>query len=271
MRSEPETTAARLELLNEYFARELLGQGGMVCASRDECRRSALFTKNAAPRAGVAFAEAQLPHVGQHFDLVEGETALRILIVGMEMGEAEEWISIERRRQQIMASAAKPMMARNPHMQGVTSALRLGLGRPIGADRLGELLDLDEPTHIFDACATSNVRLCSAHGDGRKSHGTRFMSDRCLRHLAHTIEILEPTLIIAQGEVGTAINAVVEHREDAGAHLSRIIVRGVPTLLVRFTHPSAWGKDGWSGLNRAYLRNVVVPVMTAARSAIHQT
>lgn len=266
-RSEPSTTSARIHSLNDYFSRKVLADGEMICDSASDCKRSALFTNRGTRRPDVSYAEAQLPHVGQHFDLFEGDVPIRILIVGMEMGEGDGYISITRRRQQIMDSAAKSMTQRNPHMQGVTNALRLALGRPVGADRLGEILNLDGPVHIFDTCATTNMRLCSAYSAGRKSHGTTLMTKRCLSHLAATIEILEPTLVITQGQVGKAIWPIVDRREDIGDHLSRVVVRDVHTLLARFTHPSAWGKDRWGGLNHPYLRETVEPVLAAARDA----
>ncbi|WP_224401830.1 hypothetical protein [Pseudonocardia sp. ICBG1034] len=266
-RSEPSTTSARISRLNDYFSRKVLADGEMICGNASECKRSALSTNRGTKRPGVSYAQAQLPHVGQHFDLFEDDVPIRTLVIGMEMGEGDEYVSITQRRQQIMKSAARSMTQRNPHMQGVTNALRLTLGRPVGGDRAGEILDLDGPVHVFDTCATTNLRLCSAYSAGRKSHGTDLMTKRCLRHLAATIEILEPTLVIAQGQVGKAIWPIVDDREDAGDHLSRVVVRGVSTLLARFTHPSAWGKHRWGGLDHPYLQETVEPVLVAARFA----
>jgi hypothetical protein len=49
------------------------------------------------------------------------------------------------------------------------NALRAAVGRTPAADRAGELLDLagrDDPVHLFDAYAMTNLRLCSAFRAG---------------------------------------------------------------------------------------------------------
>ena len=99
-------------------------------------------------RPNTAFAGGQLSHVGAHYDLTEDGRALRILVVAMETGRADEKVSMLRRRAQLSASADLPMGARNPHMQGVMNALRVAVGRVPGADREGELLDLAASSYL---------------------------------------------------------------------------------------------------------------------------
>lgn len=201
----------------------------------------------------------------EHYDLVENGRPLHILIVGMEMGTDEERVSLERRTEQIQVSVGLTLNRRNPHMRGVTHALRLILGRAPGTDRIGELLDLDPPTHVFNACATTNVRLCSAYADNRKSKGTPLMTRRCLRHLAETIRILEPTVVVTQS-TRIDLSPVVERREKLRPHLSRVDVRGTRTLLAEFSHPTAQGDLRWGGLTTVpYLYETVVPVLQDAR------
>ena len=272
-RNDPEKTQNRVERLGEYFGREVLSGDSVVCSHLAGCQRSALFGPGDRRRHGTEFAAGQLPHVGHHYDLTENGLALRVLIIAMETGRPDEGVTLERRRLQLAQSAALPMTVRNPHMQGVTSALRLALGREPGADRDGELLELesDVPVHVFDAYAMTNIRLCSAFASGSTdSRGTTVMSRNCLRHLSVTLRVLEPTLCIVQGaEVATAIKPILTSQIDLGPHLMRAEVGGVDTLLARFAHPSARPPLRWGGLNGVpYLEEVVTPTILRARELL---
>ena len=75
--------------------------------------------------------------------------------------------------------------------------------------RIGELIELpaeSEPVHLFDCYAMANIRLCSATLAGTStSKGTAVMSRNCLRHLAATIAILAPTVVILTILLGSFI------------------------------------------------------------------
>jgi hypothetical protein len=160
--------------LADYFREHLPDQRGMVCRTLGECCRSATVDQFGRVRPDVAFVAGQLPHVGAHYDLREGGRPIRILVIAMETGRPDEGVSMLQRRVQLSASADLPMMKRNPHMQGVMSALRLAVGRAPGVDREGELLHIvgeELPVHLFDAYAMTNLRLCSAYKRRTDHHG----------------------------------------------------------------------------------------------------
>jgi hypothetical protein len=121
----------------------------------------------------------------------------------METGREDVGVILDERRLQLAKSAALPFSSRNPHMRGTTRLLRAAIGRPPADDRPGELIAMPnepEAVHLLDCYAMANIRSCSATVTGTSSSkGTPTMSRNCLRHMAATIEILEPTLIIVQG------------------------------------------------------------------------
>lgn len=270
--SDPATTARRIESLRGYLTTNVLAvSGACVCRSLDRCRRSALRDRAGAPRPDAAFAAGQLSHVGHHYDLRLDGRPLRILVVAMETGRSRENVGLDERRAEVMASAALAFPARNPHMRGVASALRLAVGREPGPDRDGELLRLPgrfRSVHLFDAYAMANLRLCSATVAGSaKSLGNPTMSRNCLPHLSATIRILQPTLCIVQGvEVHRTLATVMTNRQRLGSHLERARIAGVDTLVAGFTHPSAMRlTDHWGRLTSApYLTGTVVPTLRAA-------
>jgi hypothetical protein len=272
--TDPTTTAARVARLRAYMDTHVLGPGGFVCASLADCRRSALVARDGRERPDRSFWAGQLSHVGAHYDLTEAGRPLRLLVIAMETGRADEGVTLEARRLQLAASAAKPYRSRNPHMRGTTQALRLALGREPGEDRAGELLTppgAPAPVHLFEGYAMANLRLCSATVRGTStSKGTRTMSRNCLRHLAATVGILQPTLCVVQGSrVGDDLAPLLGRREALTAHLARVELAGVETVLASFTHPSAQSAgQHWGRLNAPYLRDVVAPTLREARRVL---
>lgn len=197
--SDTITTARRIDELGQYMAEQVLSPSGVcVCRRLGSCRQSALGGPGRAPRPGAAFAAGQLSHIGQHYDLMINGLPSRTLVIAMETGRAREGVTLKERHAEVMKSASLAFTARNPHMRGVTSALRLAVGREPGNDREGEQLRLAgvrDPVHLFDAYAMANMRLCSAFVTGStKSLGNATMSRNCAPHLAATIRILEPAL-----------------------------------------------------------------------------
>lgn len=179
----------------------------------------------------VDFAAGQLSHVGRFYDIEEDEVPLRILVIGMETGRTDHEVTLQTRRQQILESAALEPTARNPHMIGVTHALRTLHGRPIGQDLKGELINISDnghPTHIFDAYAMANVRLCtSAKAGTTKSRPTRIMTQNCVRHLKETIRILQPTVCVVQStRIPKALAPIVTRRNQVAPHLAEVEIGG---------------------------------------------
>ncbi|MFG3601063.1 hypothetical protein [Micromonospora chersina] len=269
--SDTVATARRIGELDQYMAQHVLSASGeFVCRMLGGCRESVLG-RGGASRPEAAFTAGQLSHVGHHYDLVVDGVPSRTLVIAMETGRAREGVTLKERHAEVMKSASLTFTARNPHMRGVTSALRLAVGREPGADRDGEQLRPDGtrvPVHLFDAYAMANMRLCSAVVNGTsKSLGNATMSRNCSPHMAATIKVLEPTLCIVQGvEVYKSLTALMSRRRQIAPHLEHARIAGLDTLVAAFTHPSAMRlTDHWGRLTSApYLYQTVVPTMKTA-------
>ena len=264
IRSFPDHTRERVARLSDYLVREVLNEG-FVCRSHDQCRASCSRRE---------FYEGQLHHVGQHFDLEIDGTPTRIIIVGQEYGTGPAQVSLEGRSEMIRASATKGFRGRNPHMQGTTTLLRLLFRRDPGDDDSNEQVLLERPFHIFEGFALVNYLLCSAIESLRdvrldlvnfrgaaRGLSTRTMRQNCKIHFRKVIEILDPTVIIAQGiGVRRWIGSAFELPFDRGPTDPNGIGRA---HLLTFVHPSApiqicWGRS----LRSEYLRQTVVPTVT---------
>lgn len=269
------TTEARIELLRHYMSQHVLSDQGFVCTSANSCRRSVLIDRHGRERTDRTFSEGQLSHVGRHYDLILDGLPLRVLVIAMETGREDVGVTLADRCLQLARSASLPFASRNPHMRGTTSVLRASFGRSPSDDRAGEMIRLPgerEPVHIFDCYAMANIRLCSATLTGTStSKGTSAMSGNCLRHLAATIEILEPTLVIVQGvPVAKDVDTIVNSSESVTSELSMVTISGVPAALTSFAHPSAKSlHQHWGRLTSAdYLWDTVVPTVNLARTQL---
>lgn len=164
---------------------------------------------------------------------------------------------------------------RNPHMRGTTSLLRLLVGSGLGSDFEGEHIPLNgERTHIFEMFALVDFLLCSAvssahqaqHAGGR-GRSTAVMRRNCAEHFRRAIEILEPTILVAQGHgVRRWMAAVIDSSRPADARhpLELVRVGAVHALLATFVHPSAPSRYGWgANASQPYLRDVVRPTIAA--------
>lgn len=229
----------------------------------------------------IAISPGTLSHVGHHYDLEVENRPLRVVVVGQEDGlyspygaRSHECVSLEERYEKIHNEsglrcryyAQGTHRARNPHMRGTTSALRILFGIGIGSDWESEFLEAvdGERFHIFDAFALVNVLLCSAGpATSSKGHSTPTMRRNCLRHFTETLRILEPTVLILQGiNVRRWIAPVLEVRGVISPHLLEADVGGGRALVCAFSHPSAWGSQRWGdSLEAEYLRGVVEPTL----------
>lgn len=284
--SDTRLTAERRRRLQEYMTTRVLGPAGMCCQHLEECKASI--------RAGDRFDAGQLSHVGHHYDLRIDETDVRIMVVGQEPGlwsldpaiHHRQGVSLQERYELIhddsgiharyYADTGHP--ARNPHMRGTTSALRLLLGRGLGTDHDDEFLEsiTGERFHIFDAYALVNVLLCAA-GPPNSSRGrsSSTMRRNCLAHFDATMQILEPTIVILQGiGVRKWLRPSIDPASETAItqQVSTAKLSGVPTVLCSLTHPSAYGLQGWgSSLDRPYLLNTVAPALQTALTRLHET
>ena len=260
IRSYPERTRERVLRLDDYVRTNLLSSyGSFICGSYSECRAS---------RSGFPFHPGQMNHLGRHYDLEVDGRPMRIVVLGQEYGQARECVDLAGRSEMIALSAQAGFRGRNPHMKGVTSTLRLLLGRELGDDEAGERL-LDG--HIFDGFAQVNYLLCTAlttprskdaHGGGRGNSSVA-MQRNCGRHFLRTMEILEPTVIVVHGLAlrRWMTNALPLPQECNTAEV--VEIAGKRADLLTFTHPSAGGHSGWWGTTprTRYLRETVAPAI----------
>jgi hypothetical protein len=196
------------------------------------------------------------------------------VIVGQEYGDGSRKVGLAARVGVIEWSARQPFTGsgRNPHMKGTASILRLLLGREPGIDAAGE--QLLPGAHIFDGFALVNYLLCSALREQRNPFSDRYtgsakgastatMRRNCARHFLRTLEILEPTILVAQGSgVRRWMGAALRLRESA-ARTEKIMIGGAMVDLVTLYHPSAGGNAGYWGRSTrsGYLLDVVAPTL----------
>lgn len=276
--SDPARTSERINALHAYMSSHVLTTAReFVCSSFEGCRRSALLTSDGRPKKRPRdFWRGQLSHVGEHYDLHEDSRPLRVVFIGMEVGRPDEFITLaDRSAQQEVAIFDQTFRSRRPNMKGTTSALRLLFGRGLGSDSDSEWLNVGgtELVHLMDCYALLNLRLCSAVLSGTTSSaGTSVMDENCLPHLAATIAILEPTVVVLQGSgIRDAIAPELRDLErlDPNLPLERVVFSGVPTLLASFPHPYQQGRNvhmNWGSSDHTpYLVDVVAPTLSLAR------
>jgi uracil-DNA glycosylase len=156
----------------------------------------------------------------------------------------------------------------------VYQLLRLIFGLGLGADHAGEFLDINgERAHIFECFALVNFLLCSAVRTGGKPTGrlagkpgrsTKTMRANCSSHFRAALDILEPTLVVAQGYgvrewIATAYGLPAQRPQDG---VEQVQIGATMATLVSFSHPSAHAPLNW-GLNERmpYLLDTVAPTI----------
>lgn len=267
IRSDPDKTQERIRRLERYIQGNLLSENGsFICNHFAQCRES---------RSRRPFHEGQMSHIGRHYDLEVDGCPTRIVLVGQEYGKTQKCVSLSKRSERISLSAEKGFQGRNPHMRGTSSTLRLLLGREPGDDEEGERL-LDG--HIFDGFALVNYLLCTAlkkprnkaqdsRGAGQ-GYSSRIMRRNCGRHFRATLEILEPTVIVAQGMgVRKWMSNALSLAERGDQH-EVVSIAGQPVDLFTFSHPSAGGPPGFWGRSTrsSYLMGTVAPAIKESLS-----
>ena len=273
IKSDPERTARRIRKFEEYVRRNLLDTEIFICKHHRDCRAS----------APPYFYEGQMSHIGKHYDLVVDGQELRIVVVGQEYGQTFTRVDLEGRTAMIDGSASEGFQGRNLHMRGTTSILRLLLGREPGTDAEGERLfgDGAASAHIFDGFALVNALLCSAlkkppeGGKAGKGASITLMRQNCARHFRRTLEILEPIVIVAEGQgvrswiggpLGLGSKPPARYKGPAILEVARIAGKRVDILT--FNHPSAGGQSAWWGnsVNSVYLKEFVEPTIAEWRN-----
>jgi uracil-DNA glycosylase len=117
--------------------------------------------------------------------------------------------------------------------------------------------------HVLDAYAMANLLLCSAVAEGKTtSKATPAMRRNCAGHLAATIEILQPTLVISQGKtLVEPLMSLFERPRQQSERVWRASARGTSFVWVPLHHPTY----NWDWLARPYLQSEVAPAITEAR------
>lgn len=257
LQTDPARTAQRLAALDAYYSRAVLDDGRFVCRHADACGGSA-------DKPGVGFYEAQGSSLGPHYDVSEDGVPTRVLIVAMETGRKRSRVTIEQRTAEVRDVVNRPWSQWNPHMRGVGLALRLAFGHDLGADEAGlHLRTPDGPVHVIDAYAMANLLLCSAvQLDTVNSRSTPTMRRNCAPHLAATIDILEPNLVITQGAtVSQPFASLVEVLEERGPNLAVCGREGRRFAWVDLHHPTYT----WSRLTDPYLLETATPALIRGR------
>ena len=280
--SDAAGTRARFSELKRYMEREVLSASGeFVCTSCQACRSSVPPT--------LDYFEGQMSHVGPHYDLSVDGQPFRVMILGQEYGHGPSHCGFDDRRDVVenvsgldrRYYAEEGHHARNPHMRGTTSALRVLFGLGLGTSWDEEFLDLaGERAHIFEAFALINLLLCSAVEPGKEQlavpesggvgRSSTTMRRNCLRHFCATVRALEPTVLVVEGKGGGhAIAPIIEDEQPVlpDGLVSRIRIAGVPIIICRLTHPSApSGRFAWGDkLTRPYLLQTAQPALAEAR------
>ena len=259
-------TEARLWNLERYFDANAWGADA-ECESYRSCKAS---------HSG-RFFEGQLHHIGRFYDLAVDGVPLRIVVVGQEYGHCPARVGLEARHERIMRAGnergfkAEPgLKARNPHMRGTTSVLRMIFGVAPGTDRDSEFVRIGrERVHVFDAFSLVNYLLCSAvSGDGgKKGLSTKTMRRNCQGHFSEALRILEPSVAIVQGKgiwkwVAGAFDTVTQEE----GLVYKATLGPTTTLVARFSHPSAPFPHNWgANAKTPYLLETVAPAIAVIR------
>jgi hypothetical protein len=272
--SDQEATSRRRIALADYLAHAVDDGERLVCESASLCRSSM--------RAGQQLVEGQLSHVGDHYELSSDGLALRIVVVSKQVGgsldhgrdRGHEHVSVARRSEQVESAKYGAMPhPRTSHMVGTELALKILLGGDAGGP--ATLVIGHNRPHVFDCMALVNSTLCSRAGDNSGGEGSRTMFGECRRHLAETMTILAPTIVLAQGwssataktggpSVANTVSAVFgtpPPRTDP--HMA---VKAMPwgdVAIVTAYHPSRH----WSAASTPYWKRLE-PILQAARAAI---
>lgn len=258
--------------LKSYFQTHVLANGMFHCKHASVCEASHL--NNGGQNSKQHFYKGQLHHIGKYYDLSTQDTAFRIMIVGQEYGHEPALVNFAERYDMLMDSAAIGFKARNPHMKGTSSLLRLLHGLSLGTDHAGEFIQVDgESVHLFDTFVLANYLLCSAlTGNSAQGQATQTMKNNCAEHFAATLEMLKPSVLIIQG-IGFWEKAIkqlfVGGLEKIDDTLYQANFRGNEILMGVFAHPSAAAYGFWgNSVASNYLLNTVKPTVEKMRELL---
>ena len=247
----------RESLEAELSGQILTGDGAFVCTHGATCRSSA-------SAKSFGFAAGQLSYVGDAYACQVGDAPLRILIVSMQVGDAEAPVSMTRRAEQLATRIPETPGMRNPHMRGVTRALQILHGLDIDNEHL------NDRTHVLHAYAMANSVLCSAlptEGRSRRGKPTDVMLRNCAHHLTRTLEALQPVIVHTQGmDTRDVIERITQPVRRHSNEVSTVRIGGRTAILCATSHPAAGPPSSWSSLKPgSYFSETVSPALRLAR------
>ena len=258
--SDPAASQRRKDDLSRYQETNVYNpRDGFLCASGTACKASAH------KRPGSGFYEAQGSSVGAHYELADDGRPLRVLVVPMVTGRARAHVSVDERTGEVMNVMERPFRQRNPHMRGVTLALRLAFGHSLDEDEEGEWITAvdGQRFHVLDAYAMANLLLGSAvQLDTPNSRSTSVMRSNCSRHMGETVRLLAPTLVVSQGvNLSKPLRSLFEVVTEHSPNLAECRLGDRDFVWADLRHPTRH----WDWLSRAYLQEVVGPTLRQAR------
>lgn len=262
-----------LQELERYFQKKVLENNTFYCQHACACEDS--YLKNDLQDSTKRFYKGQVHHLGNYYDLSAQGVPFRIIIAGQEYGHEPSFVNFTARHDMLMDSASAGFKARNPHMKGTASLLRLLHDLPLGNDHEGEFIQVDGNTiHLFDTFVLANYLLCSAVTEGsRQGQATPVMKKNCAEHFVAALELLKPTVLIIQGK-GFWDYPIKEVFASSGLEkvdntLYQANFKGQSILIGVFVHPSAPSSSFWgNSVASKYLLNTVKPTVEHIREII---
>jgi hypothetical protein len=268
----PSLTRARLSVLQAYYGECIGNDRHRLCPNYRTCHSS--FR---AKWADGEFHYGQLPHIGSHYDLVRNGRPFRVAIIGPEIGAEQNWGRTlrELRDSSVRWGKGTRYPARNTHMKGTTSILRLLFGKKPGSDHEREFVKIDgKDVHVFDCYALVNFLRCSAVDGNRKTgRSTPTMRENCVSHFQQTIGVLAPTVLVLQGrEVARWFHdtEMIADPIQGDGYQGQVRIAGVRSHLLALTHPSTPNrKHGWGVTpTDPYIAKTVMPAVEKLMKSI---
>ncbi len=242
----------RYNRLKDYLSAALYEEDRrFTCAHHETCAASC--------KDGKTLQTGEAPGVGDYYSLMVDGKPLRIVVVGISIG----WVdfatdgkilhSLEERTSKVHNADFRPD---NPHMRGTILALQTLFGQEAYVNQDGhhsdELfgLQLESGLVNLSMCyAMANRVACSVGypGSNRSDKTTDLMHENCEEHFLNYLDILEPTVIIVQGDIS------MPEKYAANNEATK------PPFILQFPHPSARGLKKWSSHNDKEYQKTVAP------------
>ena len=249
VRTDPSESKRYWNRLEAYCSMHVLkpksefSKSGFCCEYGEACRSSVGGKRN-------SFAAGQLSYVGDGYAVEIDGRPMRILVVPVQVGE-DEVNDMDKRRKQVLE--CRDPSRRPPHMCAVVEVLQVLFGLEPG----GVVERINRNSHVLEAYAMANSVLCS----NLSGNPTGAMLKNCREHLSQTIELLEPTIIVTQGNVPRdTFREAVDRYEPICERVARVTIKGVQAVCCEILLPS----PGYYG-PKGHFCQVAVPALERTR------